>query len=112
MMYPHNVVINKLREKAVHLINLVFDGDIKRPDDISIDSFVESQIKVCDDMSQQVSNYKTMCDNRDKMIDSLKDDISNYESIIEDMNRSSIYFIALSVIGGFIAGFMSFPILM
>jgi len=112
MMYPHQVAVDDLRRKAYELINLVFDGNIKRPDDTSIVSFVEDQIKVCDDMSQQVSNYKTMCDNRDKHIDSLKDDISNYESIIEDMNRSSIYFIALSVIGGFVAGFMSFPILM
>ena len=112
MMFPHNVAVDELKRKAYELINLIFDGNIRRPDDNSIVSFVESQMSLCDDMSQQVSNYKTMCDNRDKMIDSLKDDISNYESIIEDMNRSSIYFIALSVIGGFVAGFMSFPILM
>ena len=90
MMYPHQVAANDLKRRATELINLVFDGDIKRPDDINIVSFVESQIKVCDDMSQQVSNYKTMCDNRDKHIDSLKDDISNYESIIEDMNKSHV----------------------
>ena len=112
MMYPHNEVINKLRERSIQLINLVFDGDIRRPDDINIVSFVECQIKVCDDMSQQVSNYKTMCDNRDKTIDSLESEISEHEDIVEDMNRATKYFIVLSVIGGFIAGFMSFPILM
>ena len=140
MMYPHQVAVDDLRRKAYELINLVFDGNIKRPDDTSIVSFVEDQIKVCDDMSQQVSNYKTMCDNRDETIVSIEDElgkvtrqkdqrneiifnlqtsikkleaeISEYEDIVEDSNRAAKYFIVLSVIGGFVAGFMSFPILM
>jgi len=112
MMYPNNIAIEELRKRALQLIDMVFERNVTSPNNNFIVSFIESQISICDDMSQQVSNYKTMCDNRDKTIDSLESEISEHEDIVEDMNRATKYFIVLSVIGGFIAGFMSFPILM